>query len=283
MTSHSRYRRTGHRTVDGWLEPLAIVGIVALAQSQSERGITGSVAEIGVHHGRLFILLHLLSRPDEVGVAWDLFENQTENIDNSGSGDRAQFVRNLNRHGCATQRIKIVATNSLDLTPVSALATTEAKVRLFSVDGGHTADITCHDLALAAAVSCNGGLVILDDCFNESWPGVSEGVSRYMKTLADAKDQGAQEGIFPFAIFGNKLLFTTSTEFAALYQETLNRLPGNYFKQYANFYGNRVLSLVPAKPRYVREYLSRLPVWLAVKNSGFGQWIKYSALNRWFG
>ena len=51
MNKLQRYLTSGHFDVEGWLRPLAIQGIVELSQAQIFRGVTGSVCEIGVHHG----------------------------------------------------------------------------------------------------------------------------------------------------------------------------------------------------------------------------------------
>src|SRR5262245_60141233 len=92
------YLRYGCKLVDGWLLPDAARMIVALARKQEETGVHGNVAEIGVHHGKLFLLLALLARPNETALAVDLFDEQDKNIDKSGSGDLAKFKQNLSRH-----------------------------------------------------------------------------------------------------------------------------------------------------------------------------------------
>ena len=66
-----RYIRRGKFYVDGWLHSEAARTIPALVERQRTLGVSGGVAEIGVHHGKLFILLYLLSR--EKAVAIDLF------------------------------------------------------------------------------------------------------------------------------------------------------------------------------------------------------------------
>ena len=53
-------------------------------------------------------------------------------------------------------------------------------MRLFSIDGGHTAAITEKDLQTAAECLVDGGAVILDDVFNEAFPAVSEGLLSYL-------------------------------------------------------------------------------------------------------
>ena len=45
-------------------------------------------------------------------------------------------------------------------------------MRLFSVDGGHTAELARHDMLTADGAIGEQGIIILDDFFNEAWPGV---------------------------------------------------------------------------------------------------------------
>src|SRR5688572_5357948 len=118
-----RYATRGHREVDGWLDDTAISLLLEFGRIQDAHRIAGPACEIGVHHGRLFILLHLMTRPDERSVAWDLFEHQDENIDRSGKGNKARFLANLTRHGCDVTRIDAVSANSLQLTPAGVRQT----------------------------------------------------------------------------------------------------------------------------------------------------------------
>jgi hypothetical protein len=53
----SSYLRHGHKRVAGWLEPGAAEMIVSVDRAQRQRNVAGNVAEIGVHYGRLFVLL----------------------------------------------------------------------------------------------------------------------------------------------------------------------------------------------------------------------------------
>jgi methyltransferase family protein len=67
------------------------------------------------------------------------------------------------------------------------------------VDGGHSAAETFHDVSLAAETLVPGGLVAVDDYFNPSFPGVSEGVVRFLLERPGA--------LVPVAIGHNKVLF----------------------------------------------------------------------------
>ena len=61
-----------------------------------------------------------------------------------------------------------------------------------------------------------GGVVVLDDCFNEGWPGVVSGVACYLAR--------PERTLVPFSVGGNKTLFCRS-EFVPAYQRALHALP----------------------------------------------------------
>ena len=54
-----RYITLNQYRVQGWLAPESARLIASLARYQAENSLTGAIGEIGVHHGRLFILLAL--------------------------------------------------------------------------------------------------------------------------------------------------------------------------------------------------------------------------------
>ena len=262
------YVQGGHRTVQGWLDPTAVATITLLSGQQGKLGISGGVSEIGIHHGRLFILLHLLRRGNESSAAYDLFEMQDENVDASGKGDKEIFLDNLRRHGGGTEGVVVKSRNSLAMTPAEVRADA-GPVRLFSVDGGHTADITASDLALAEASLCPGGLVILDDYFNESWPGVSEGASRYLSS-------GVSK-LVPVAIGGNKFMLTNSDELAAKYREALWTLPDSHVVTDQTVFGMPVV-VVRANVVTVKDRLANTGLWKQIKGTAAGQALKAAAL-----
>jgi hypothetical protein len=193
----AHYIHRGKFYVDGWLHTEAAVALVALSECQRALGVDGGVAEIGVHHGKLFILLYLLSREPEKAVAIDLFSDQHLNVDLSGSGDLARFRRNMERHADIA-RLVVHQGNSLELTAADLIRLAGGKLRIASVDGGHTAEIAAHDLAVAEAALAEGGIIVVDDVFNEQWPGVSDGVHRHFSQRRD---------LVPFAIGANKTYF----------------------------------------------------------------------------
>ncbi|HYX00982.1 MAG TPA: class I SAM-dependent methyltransferase [Reyranella sp.] len=191
------YIRHGKFYVDGWLRTEAALVIAALSDRQHALGMRGGVAEIGVHHGKLFILLYVLGRAPEKAVAIDLFADQHLNVDLSGSGDLHKFRRNLARYG-DDERLVLHQGNSLELGGADLVRLAGGPLRFVSVDGGHTADITAHDLGTAEASLAEGGIIVVDDVFNERWPGVGDGVHRY---FAERRD------LVPFALGANKTYF----------------------------------------------------------------------------
>lgn len=260
----SRYMRSGHKKVQGWLAPIGLEVIVELALIQKEMGIVGPVCEIGVHHGKLFILLHLLSEESEKGVAWDLFERQEENLDRSGRGNSSIFMANLRRHGCDLERISMIAENSMNLTAEMVEKACEGKPRLFSIDGGHTAEIAYNDLSLAGQTLSDGGLVILDDFFHEAWPGVAEGACRYMFEHRNA--------LFPVVIAGNKYIFTNNERTAKTYIDRLDGRHKGYYPKRSRAFGYEVLTLNPIGS--IRMAVTQTRIWKNMRDKPLGLFLR---------
>ena len=235
-----RYRADGLAEVKGWFEPESAELMASLLLHQIDVGLAGGVAEIGVHHGRSFLLLANGLLPGESAVALDVFEQQDQNADHSGKGDRARFEQNLERWAPDVE-VRVVASSSLDVTPETAREVF-GRPRMFSVDGGHTADITRHDLTLAEASIADGGIVVLDDMLNGHWLGVLTGTATY---LLD------EPGLLPFAISPNKLYLTDSVTAAADYAAHLRASsPDLLGKCDVEFFGTTVDVYGQGAPRH---------------------------------
>lgn len=202
------YARRGYKSVGGWLNPISARIIASLAEYQTGKGYTGTAGEIGVHHGKLFLLLHAAN--PESSFAIDVFDDQHLNTDHSGHGDREIFEENIRRVGGNPATVEIIQRSSFDLTP----ADIPGPVRLFSVDGGHTSECVQNDLALADQVLAPHGVVILDDYFNPCWPDVSVGTNIYLTSQA--------ANLLPFAISPSKL-YLARPEFVGEYADETAR------------------------------------------------------------
>lgn len=195
--------------VEGWLWSTTSHVIAALMQSQQVLGLGGGAMEIGVHHGRLFILLALGLAPEEEALGIDLFEMQDQNFDQSGKGDLDALNHNLQTHAPGAN-VRLLKANSLGLGGEFCHA--ERGKRFVSVDGGHSRATTANDLWIAQNVLCDGGIVALDDIYRLDWSGVTAGIAQYF----------ARGGaLVPITIVPNKILLTTSVRWADVYRDEL--------------------------------------------------------------
>ena len=223
------YLKRGYRKVGGWLFPYSATFINSLLDLQLEAGVRGAVGEIGVHHGKLFILLALGRRSDEAAFAIDVFGDQHLNADDSGSGDRGIFLANTRRWLVTeTGRLDVLQRSSLDVRPEDILERS-GPVRVVSIDGGHTEECVINDLMLMQSVLAPKGVVILDDHFNEFWPEVSSGVARYLH------DPAAR--LRPFAITPNKTYFTAAED-VGFYRRNLRSRNDYYYEKSARLLGS---------------------------------------------
>ena len=212
------YILAGSHRVQGWLDPEILRVVRRLAAEQRKANVSGSVVEIGVHHGRLLIGLILTRQVQtEKALAIDLFDEQQLNIDLSGKGNKQTFRRHLSRYGLS-DNVQLLAADSTTLSPMD-VTDRVGLVRLFSVDGGHTAEIVESDMAVAAGSLAPGGIIIGDDVFNAGWPGTVEGTLAFLDNTPE---------IVPFATCFNKVLFC-DREHAPLYREALFDLADRHF------------------------------------------------------
>ncbi|MFY1694917.1 MULTISPECIES: class I SAM-dependent methyltransferase [unclassified Solwaraspora] len=203
----ANYLRTGFHRVHGWLNPSTAVYLSGIETAQRADGITGDVAEIGIHHGKSFLCLALALPTDQRAVAIDVFGDQSANVDRSGYGDRDTFEQNLATYG-AGDNVDILQTSSLELEQ-TGFVSAGRRFRIFSIDGGHTTEITENDLRIAEQTVTERGMVVVDDILNRHWLGVITGLFRYL-------EHGGS--LVPAVLVPNKLILATSVEQAKQYR-----------------------------------------------------------------
>ncbi|MDP1681766.1 MAG: class I SAM-dependent methyltransferase [Burkholderiales bacterium] len=196
------YARRNYKKVNGWLGSDTISQLIQIDGIQRKLGLSGHVGEIGVHHGKLFILLYLLAQQGEHAIAVDIFEQQALNVDKSGKGSLQVLERNLEAFTGGKSKLRVINADSTTIGAEQITAATGGYLRLFSIDGGHQSHIVRHDLNTAASAICEGGVIILDDYFNPEFPGVSECVNQFF--LMDNT-----QGLVPFFVAMNKIYLTT--------------------------------------------------------------------------
>jgi Methyltransferase domain len=180
--------------VEGWFFPIDAHLFATTDATQKRMNVRGNLFEIGAHRGKSAIFLaHLASRQEILGVC-DLFDQQELNVDHSGCGSRVLFEKNMRMHA-RTTNLRVFAKPSAQLTPED----TTTICRFFHIDGGHRPQDVYTDLETADRALLPHGVVAVDDVFNPSWPGVSEGVYRFLSERPKV--------FAPIAIGGNKVLF----------------------------------------------------------------------------
>jgi hypothetical protein len=197
--------------IRGWFARIDAEIFRVLLNCQTDQHLRGSVAEIGVHHGKAFVGLCLSLQEGERAYCIDVFEKQDLNVDSSGRGDKIILEENLGRFQIDLTRLTIRTASSLDVHARDILRDV-GPVRFFSVDGGHWADIVKHDLGLAEASLADHGVVALDDFFRSEWPEVSAG---YFSWSAER-----EKSLKPFCIGFNKL-YLCHYPWKQLYQDII--------------------------------------------------------------
>ena len=186
-----------------------------LSQHQHAKGMYGTVAELGVHHGRFTSFLFSTARQSESLVAADLFAQQNKNVDLSGHGDYQRFLAGLRTYGLQKSDLHTLFSGSTTELPLDWSNQADfAPFRLISVDASHTAEYTFNDLQLAFCNLLKGGVVILDDWFHGSWPGVVEGYYQFVNA-------GPVEHVYPFLLCESKLYLTNDKDFHQQFYQAL--------------------------------------------------------------
>ena len=189
----------------------------SLSSMQRELGLKGSIGEIGVHGGLFFIGLAHMAAQDESLWACDVFDDQEKNIDGSGYGNYDYFLQKCKEFGISQSQIHIFRGSSAELDINFSEMEGISKFRIFSVDGGHTRQLTFNDLTIAASNLIEGGIIVLDDVTNLQWPGVIDGFLSWLVLFP--------EDFAPFFVGHNKVFLCH----AAFHGRYYNFIKGHSF------------------------------------------------------
>lgn len=214
--------RDGLDQIVGWVDSKLLEYLVLIGQTQKHLAVTGNIVEIGVFNGRFLLAMAHLAAPHEKCVAIDVFEEQKFNIDGSSPGAPKDFDANWERFAPPDVSLVKIRADSLALTLTERIdiGRQHGPFRLFSVDGGHTVDHVINDLAFAQDTLSPGGVIMADDYFHSLWPGVTEGVQRFI-TLGTSKMK-------PFLHVGNKLFLcpvSVHAHYIRIFNERMGKLP----------------------------------------------------------
>lgn len=226
----SKYKDNGYEFIKGWCRP-QLFGILDIFNNL-DFNKRGGILEIGVHHGKFFLMLNSIVEQKYRSVAIDLFDNQKLNIDNSGFGSYSIFCENLKNYDVnGGINVDIYSGDSTDLNFLKRIPVSEYGYRYISIDGGHTAEHTKCDLTTAENLISNEGVVFLDDILNHHWLGVLNGTVSFLQS---------RPTLVPFALGYNKLLLA-KISYKDKYLNSLSSL--NYPMKKTNFFGHNCISL----------------------------------------
>ena len=187
-------------SLPGWFWPDAALMFMAYNQLAAERVVPGNTLEIGVLHGKSAIAVASLRGETGVFTAIDVFDDlQARDGSLHDVGLKGVFLANMAASFPTLDWMRLM------VAPSSTVRAEALGPHSFChIDGLHTADGTYSDMRLCAEVVVPGGLVALDDYFNQRFPGVSEGA-----LLFDRQHPGV---LTPVAVGFNKVLFQRAAE-----------------------------------------------------------------------
>jgi hypothetical protein len=245
------YLRWRIYSINGYLKSLDARLIVALAAWQTSNKIVGGLAEIGVHHGKLFFLLALSRQIGETSLAIDLFEDDEMNASTRFGGRNRAFSTHAANLNVTFKSTEVLKADSLTLTSDDILSRV-GRVRIFSVDGGHLYHHVAHDLPLAFSALAAGGVIVADDFCNPEWPDVTSATYDFVR---------AQEGKIVPAILTKNKLYLAPPDMASAYGEFATRFVATE-KQMSSGQTQVMGRVVPylthsLKARFVDELRSR--------------------------
>jgi hypothetical protein len=176
----SKFVVHGRKRIAGWISRVDAEIFVTTLLDQTRRGAKGDTLEIGVHHGRSFLLQNLCAADDEAAIAVDIFDRQDLNVGHrSGKGDLEKFNTNVARFGDVA-KARILQKSSVSLT-TDELKTHTAGLRFGHIDGGHSFAVVLNDLRLTAGCAGNDCVIALDDFFNPDFPDVAAAYHEWMR------------------------------------------------------------------------------------------------------
>lgn len=239
MRDFDHYWQEGFPQVEGWVHGGLGRYVGLLGHVLRDRGVRGNIAEIGVYHGKFLIALAHLLEPGGKVTGFDVFDDQSRNIDGAGEGNLATVQAHVAKYGPAGVDFRWVKADSSALTPTEKMdvARERGPMKVFSVDGCHTREHTITDLYTAQDFLCPGGVLILDDMFQPHWPGVTEAMQEFTRS--------GTSRLRPF-FYAHHKIFLTGFGWHAEYLHAFAEFCGGMPEfRIAEMYGSRVATVYP--------------------------------------
>jgi hypothetical protein len=161
-------------SLPGWFRKEAAYLLALLDYAHEREEIQGDLFEIGVFHGKSTLLLGGMVDPERetLGVC-DPFQFRTA----GGVAPREIFLKNFHEVFPDAEFLRVYPKRSQELTQDEI-----GTCRLIHIDGAHSFDAVSADLQLASDCLDPRGVIVLDDAFRGTWPGVTEAIIRFLDT-----------------------------------------------------------------------------------------------------
>jgi hypothetical protein len=187
-------------SLPGWFLPDAALMFMAYKQLLPDGVQPDNTLEIGVYHGKSAIAVASLRGAAGTFTAIDVFDDlQSRDGSSRDVGIKSAFLANMAAWFPTLEWMRLIAAPSATVP-----AETLGPHSFCHIDGLHTAEGTYSDMRLCAEVVVPGGLVALDDYFNQEFPGVCEGALLF--------ERHHPAVLTPVAVGFNKVLFQRTAE-----------------------------------------------------------------------
>jgi hypothetical protein len=117
---------------------------------------------------------------------------------------------------------------------------------------------------LANEVTCEGGIIIVDDYFDSGFPAVSEATINFINQ---------NDSLIPFLIIDEKVFFTNSKEYAQQYYEYIDNFQPDYIINRRKLFGVNVC-IANESPNKLINYSRQNILWQKIKNTTLGNLIR---------
>jgi len=173
LARFARYMDATEET-DGWFNAESAALWDALLGWQTTRRIKGHMLEIGVWHGKSAALMAMHADADRTCMLVDIKIH------------RARIESALERLGLRDSiEVSCLQCNSRELVTDPLITEGFRGFRWIHIDGEHTGGAVSSDLAIAANLLADGGVVVIDDFFSWLYPQITEAVLRYLRSYPD--------------------------------------------------------------------------------------------------
>jgi hypothetical protein len=170
-----RYLARGFEATKGMSSLFSAQIATTLALSQTENGVRGHLAEIGVYKGRFFIALALLVAGDERAIGFDKWDVPDHTVYDT-------FKQNMALHGVPSDVVVTIKgdTRTLDYAAFNALLNNQP-IRFFHLDGDHRRQSLLNDLNIASHRLHDAGIICIDDMAHPCFPVLGQAVDLFLQ------------------------------------------------------------------------------------------------------